>query len=447
MMPFYFVLPRSFKPLDLLAGSLEMRADDARWLIDTVVRKTAYRDTDPWGYVRLHSRILDRTMDKHTRGDIVGALKRGEVIETAPHYVGVRTTGYRLNQRYLRDRPVRIPAYDPRLLKRIERERTRQSGERSDLWQPIHHKLDAEQRYVTITGEADGIVSSLKEHTRLCQGVLIDKIRRRDHPFSVSTTGRCFNSITGLKRELRAALRLGGERLGSVDIRCAQPALLALGLHNHKELAHLRQNSQGRRARNDEHGTGDLLFPQVEWLTRGGLPAFGPDVDCFCSAAVDGSLYEELVALSGLDRDTVKRRFLVDVLAKRGGYQSDFEDVFRESFPTVHRIVRAINHEDHGELIRLLQRLEAWLVIEQVCPRLLGRVPVVTLHDAVFCRRRDIEIVDAAFSETFDQLGFCLSLKPELWGEDSSNEANAERPADTACLAESLPPFRQPAVT
>jgi hypothetical protein len=132
----------------------------------------------------------------------------------------------------------------------------------------------------------------------------------------------------------------------------------------------------------------------------------------------EGHLYEVLTAASGLDRDVVKLAVLRDVLAKRGRYPSAVESAFRDAFPTVYRIIRTVNRDDHGTLIRLLQRAESWLVIEQVALRLVRRMPIVTLHDAIFSQRRDVRKVEDAFREVFDELGFKMSLdakpKPEM---------------------------------
>jgi hypothetical protein len=102
-----------------------------------------------------------------------------------------------------------------------------------------------------------------------------------------------------------------------------------------------------------------------------------------------------------------------DVLAKKRPYPSPFEDVFQRAFPTVHRFARWINQEDHAELIRTLQRLESWLVIETVAPRLVGRFPIVTLHDAIYARTEDLPAVVDAFGETFEELGLPLKVKTE----------------------------------
>jgi hypothetical protein len=241
-------------------------------------------------------------------------------------------------------------------------------------------------------------------HTRLCQDMLLSNIRNRQWPFSVSSTGRAFNAITGIKRDLRTTLRLAGERMGSVDIRCAQPALLAMML---------RTNAPPFPPSDPGFETYKYTLPVSPPCLPAPCLALLPSSDSasFELLASDGLLYESLMADTGLDRDVVKLAVLRDVLAKRGRYPSAVESAFRAAFPTVHRIIRTVNRDDHGELIRLLQRAESWLVIEHVAPRLIGKMPFMTLHDAVFSRRRDVREVADGFRTVFDELGFKMALE------------------------------------
>jgi hypothetical protein len=397
-MAYTFTLPRSFDPLEFLATPrLQLRADDARWFVNTILQKTARRDIDAWGCVRLHSRILRRLLYEPTMGDIMKALQNGGVIDIAPYYRGRRCKGYRLGRRFLGDRCKLVPAHDPRLLARIENERQRHAYEENrSRWQKLHFDLNAEQRHVTLAMDADQILVALPEHTRLCQDVLVTKIRQRDFSLSVAKTGRVFNCVTNLKRELRGALRIDGTPVGSVDICCAQPALLGLLLQQQR------------------HASGvDTLGPSLVPSFSSFPSADSPDADLFCDLACSGSLYERLMADTGLDRDTVKKRFLVDVLAKRGKYPSAVEQAFRNAFPHVFKFITWVNRDNHAELIRVLQTLESSLVIGNVSPKLLGHVPFVTLHDAIFSRWNDTPVVEGAFAAVFSDLGFRLGLKRE----------------------------------
>lgn len=406
-MKYTFLLPQSFTPLEFLTSPyFAMRADDARWFMSTLVRKTAHKDVDPWGCVRLHSDVLRRVMTRNYISPIIRRLEGGQAIETAPYHAGIKCIGYRLGKRYLGDRCVRVPATDPRLIARIEAEQHRQQHEEQRTrWKPIHYMLDDEQqRYVTVTTDADDILDGLPYHTRLCQDVLINNIRRRQFPFSVSSTGRVFNAITGIKRELRAALRLAGEAMGSVDIRNAQPALLAMMMHS--------KNHPNKLKGRETYIHAGPVAPAGRLSPAPCLPP-GSDAALFADLACSGGLYEQLMSVSGLDRDTVKLRLLVDVLAKRGRYPSAVESAFRKLFPSVYRSIKRTNRDDHGELIRQLQRMESWLVVETVAPRLVGRIPVVTLHDAIYSRRPDVGTVVDVFKDVFDEIGFSMALKCE----------------------------------
>ena len=64
-------------------------------------------------------------------------------------------------------------------------------------------------------------------------------------------------------------------------------------------------------------------------------------------------------------------------------------------------------------MIRRVQRLEFRLVVETVAPRLVGRVPCLTLHDAIYSTVPNLATVEAAFNEVFDVIGFRLKLKRE----------------------------------
>jgi len=323
-MRYSFVLPNSFDPLEFLPPRLAMRADDARWLMSTIVRKTAHRDLDIVGCARLHSDVLYRVLGDRA-GQIVRALEAGGAIETTPYRAGGQTKGYRLARRYLGDRCVRVTCRNPLLLVRLAREQERmqkQAEKARARWLPIHHALDAEQDRLTIDPAADAILDTLPWHTRLCQDALMSRIRHREFPFSVSTTGRVFNGITGLKRELRPTLRIGGEPLAGVDVACAQPTLLALEMTRETP-------SNGPKGPETYKHTPPVAPAACPCPSRGPLApaaslscgssplALLPDTERYRSFVCFGQLYEHLVRLTGLERDEVKQRFLVDVLAKR----------------------------------------------------------------------------------------------------------------------------------
>ena len=369
-------------------------------------------DVDQWGMARLHSDILRRVMNQRTYNHVITALLAG-AIRSGRYEVGERSFGYRLAERYLSDDSSRVPAIDVRLIERIERERQPMEIQQAKRRRPIHDSLAAEQHHLTVTPEADDILNNLIPAARLCQSVLVNDIRSRCMRFTVSTTGRVFNAISGLKRELRRTLRLAGERLGGIDIRASQPSLLAMMLHK----SFTPTNELNNALTYSITPPCPLVAPAVVDALRRCVGGSPPDVGRFAGDAREGVLYERLADLVGLTRDDAKHRFLVDVLAKDGCYPSAVEDAFRREYPTVYSAIRQINSENHCTLIRLLQRVEAWLVIDIVCPRLLGDgIHVLTLHDSVYSQVGMLDRVEAAFYDVFAETGFSLSLKREIPG-------------------------------
>ena len=390
-MAHYFTLPETYNPAEF--GLPRALADPSRWLVSTIVRKMADRQVDERGLARLSGAILQRVCHRRY-ADIVRALDK-RAIETDSHIAGQRTKGYRLTMRYLSDRHVRVACTDPMLADRIQRERERMDAKKLKQRLPIHEQLDAIQRLLSIDDKADDVVTSLKPAARLCQDILVGRIRNGEHSFSVADSGRCFNSITSLARPLRPCLRLDGEPLGCVDIREAQPALLGLMMIQNYP-------SGGWK--------GCATYRVGPGGGGGGVPA---DVLDFCLLVSAGSFYKSLGEMTGTSRAYAKKRFLVDVLAKRGGYPSSVEDAFKLRFPSVWGFIQRTNRKDHAELIRRLQTAEAELVIHGVAPRLVGRIPVLSLHDALYGRLGDLDAVEQAFKATCDTLGFSMAFKRE----------------------------------
>ena len=104
---------------------------------------------------------------------------------------------------------------------------------------------------------------------------------------------------------------------------------------------------------------------------------------------------------------------MVDVFGRRRWYQSPLADAFRMSFPDVYQFIRRFNQGDHAALLCELQRVESDLVIHRVGRRLqeLGCTGCVSLHDAVYCARRDIGTVEQAFRDTMQAMGVHMKLE------------------------------------
>ncbi len=405
---FWLTLPASYEPQEFLPPSMANRHDDARWLMHQIVRKTTFRETDRRGFARLDSRILRHTMDHRAVARIIELHEAGGAITTDPHIAGVRTTGFMLGERYLDDRHTRVLVTNRRLLVNIEREHERMKEEApKKQWRQIHWDLDRAQYAVTVAPEIDDMLLALPPTTLLSQDILVGMLKRRQLPFSVSSTGRVFNGVTSLKRTLRPGLRINGQHHAQVDIRNAQPGFLGLLIQRNCAAT----NSQKRC--NDLYNIKGLPL-RIPCLSLSRVPTLGPDFSLYQRVVGCGRLYDFLSEISGLPKSTVKTRFIVDVLAREKNYPSEVEDVVRATFPSVYDTIKDANRFDHASLIRDLQQTEAAVVIDGVCPKLLKRgCHFATIHDAVLCPADEIAAVSAAFHETFRELGCEFALSTE----------------------------------
>jgi hypothetical protein len=197
-----FALPESFEAVAVLPGRLANRADDANWLLSTIIRKWAHEETDEYGYARLYSCILRRVMSRRDQPAVVRALvNAGWIKPPAPYCPGVKCKGYALMPIHQDEHCKLFPASDSHIIARIHREWERLHVLALDRWLPVHHALNRAQYRLTIEPEADAIVAGLKDTAQLCQHILVADIRCSNLRLSISTTGRVFNGITGLKRE------------------------------------------------------------------------------------------------------------------------------------------------------------------------------------------------------------------------------------------------------
>lgn len=426
MTRFTFILPESFHPLDYLqAPRLWCYADDARYLVSTILTKTARGHVDLSGLVRLKAEYLHSVMDKHHYRVVLDALLEGKVVVRHPYCPGERAYGYALGGRFATDKHVRTQVANPRVVRRLERLGERERAEARRRLKPIHEELERRQRRLQIHGDmARAILAALPPESNPwdVQGILVRDIESRNYHLHVGRYGRVTNNITSLKREVRRALHHNGRDLRAIDIKSSQPALLAQLARRQAEqrkTARQRENQHAGGAANRQ-GNGTSIYDSQPFTP---LVA---DFWQYYDLAEQGQLYEFLrgeLAERGvaLDREAVKRMLLCDVIAKRKAngfgaeYPSAMEDVFRSSFPTVYRFIRQVNRDgwEHANLIRLLQREESRLVIETVCANLVRQHPrafFITLHDAIYCTAEDVPKVLAAFDAAFQAEGFRMKL-------------------------------------
>lgn len=442
MRPLSFVLPESFDPGEFLTTpKLRVRKDDARYKMHLIVRKLSRWDVDELEVVRLRAEFLDVVMYQPSRRSVSDALREGGAVQRFPYQNGVRSFGYLPGERYAVEPHVRVPVTDERLLRRWQKVIEEYTAQKNDRMKPVHHELENLQKRLRINGDqARRILQSFPKSNRYdCQGILIRDIENGEHHLTVGKTGRVFNNITALKRETRSTLYVdGGEPLGSVDVRSCQPALIAALMSGL-----IRPNTSGPKSDRDrEGGQGSNYDSSRRSPHHYDSSLSKRDFGLYRSLVESGEFYvffAEALRVRGVNNissKVLKKRFPMDVVAKKGRYSSDVEDTFRELFPTVYGFIRDVNQQGryHGTLIRLLQRAESDLVIETVAADLLRRHPGVffmSLHDSLFATSEHLPKVEQAFYRAFQQIGFTMALKTEYPNATALSPATKPRAPGT----------------
>ena len=428
-----FVLPESFHPGEFLrTPRLQRRWDDARYLVNTIQRKQPHCDPDDFVCARLQAKFLKNVMYQSDYAAVIKALLCGGAIKRHPYQNGTKSFGYYLSDRFIADKHIRVPATDPRLIKRLAAAHERTTTEQRARMLPVHHALAKLQHQLEIHGDqARAILADQpNENPYDTQGILVADIETGNFHCSVGTYGRLANSITNLKRELRPTLHVNGQKVACIDLSCTQPAFIAKLIDDSTIKA--KDNSSNNRgntaagenrqsSNGSNYDSGSLHYDSSLTVTP------NDDLSLYRSLVQSGEFYDYLgdrLRDRGLciSREVVKRRFLADVIAKkkvnrRGTeYQSDVEDGFRELFLTVYRNIREFNRQgwEHANLVRLLQRAESEFVIETVAADLVTRFPgvcFVTLHDAIYAPLAHLPKVEQAFQRGFEQTGFRMKFK------------------------------------
>lgn len=424
---FIFTLPQSLHVEQVLGRALRRFDEDARYFVSTIVRKTARGQADRNRYVPLRAEHVRSIISYRKAKAVVDQLLATGIVQRRPYQRGVRPFSYRLHERYLDNPHVRQPVASSLIRDKLARFAAQARAKQRKRMLPVHLDLERRQQHLEVSGElARTILGGLPPASNPydVQGILVADIEEGRFRLTVGNFGRVSNNITSMKRELRRALRYNDAPLVGIDISCCQPALVAL----------LLEVSTRLQGGNNVTSYSASLLPLLSVL----VPEFetfpsrltsSPSTTRFITVCCNGSLFELLgdcLRKKGFDwpRSVIKKRFLADVIAKKKAnrwgkeYPSALEDVFRTEFPEVWKFIRLVcdNGWQHQRLIQILQRLESWLVIEQVCRIFMERHPnefVITLHDAIYVRPQAKQLAVAAFETVFDDLDFHMKLKIE----------------------------------
>jgi hypothetical protein len=448
--PVYFYIPEIFDARRALPPELRRYADCANYLLHCIVMAHVRWETDAKGFARLKVEYLRKVIpDRHERRIRELLVARG-VIECDPSYErGVQSRGYRLGQTY-RAAFRRVECEDARVARRVARTGARHHR---PIRFDVHRHLHGCYRNVRIDiAQAETIARGLN-HPEIHLAA-VDMIASGQVEFSYCAQGRVHTNVTRLARELRPALRVGGQPLWNVDVVNSQPLILGLVIRSYREAGgrlHLPGNPD--RPANPylplpRHHIGNASsintntntmsnrgLRNAEALVLAGVATremmLGDDERRYVDLCEQGRIYEylqEQSGLGGMSRDEIKEKFYREVFFGRNQVVTDLTRLFAAEFPNAMAVIRAVKRKDHRQLARLMQLYESSLVIDRVCRRLMNDhpdVPVVTIHDSLMTTPDRVDLVQTVMLDEYARVG----LSPKLKVEQNTGQTTRRRAA------------------
>jgi hypothetical protein len=346
----------------------ESRFLDNRWKQFKSLGKTLRKKR----YIPMNAVVMRRILDKRHYKRILQNLSLWGIIEEDRQYlVGQKSRSYRLTAQYANVDFCTF-AYSPKFSARLD---VIQKEDRKKQLTAVHKDIaeQIERNFTVDMTVAKKLLKTLQldKTTAIRTRLALDRMRRGEFGHSVSgKTGRYFNHLVNLKRELRQAIVCrDGRRLLEVDIANSQPFFLAFLLEcierNVKEVLKIAEDVKVDTA----------TLPKLS-LHR--------DLQQFKELTVRGRFYEYLCMQTGLSREVVKEETL-KTFFKPMYYTTAFEKTFHRLFPHVFAVLKTLKPKSaHNTLAILLQRMESMVVIETLCDLMVVEdIPYIPLHDGV----------------------------------------------------------------
>ena len=441
--PIVLLVPASFDAHAMLPTEMLHLADRAYYLLDLILRRKMRWKADADGFVRLNAQLLRKQLGHWHALPLVQALERLKVIERREDYlVGRQCMGYRTLPPYSTDEVRRVRFEDEGVLEFL-----------AEWWKETHcRKADVHwflDDWVTHIGiQVEPARRIVRQTPRLARDITtwyaaIDAIASGEALTSVCRMGRYHTIFSRMPRELRSCITIDGvaEPLAQVDVSNCQPLMIALivglyeaaltALRARMRMGSLFESARrnpyiaiaGNKRANGEPGSPVLILRAESGELRQRHPVTGVapapaglkrDAILYLELCESGAIYEHLQReLHMKDRETVKQRFVE--MAGKADWSRGFDRGFNDLFPSVARVMKLIQKQNHRQLARLTQNIEATLVIDRAVGRIMkfgdANLPILTVHDGIFTRPQCLPRVEAALRDVFREVGLAVRLK------------------------------------
>jgi hypothetical protein len=225
-----------------------------------------------------------------------------------------------------------------------------------------------------------------------------------------------------MAKGLRPYLRINNEPLVNIDIKNSQPYLSTIILTDPGKVSYLTNN------------------PVFALLLQSLKVSLNEDVKKYIELVVLGQLYEYL--MTEFDREGLiltrseTKSHVLRILFARNRMPKDetnrkARQVFKDRFPTVHRIFSKVRGHSKGDKFQnfkrfaiLLQRIESYLMLDVILKRIYKELPgtiAVTVHDSIMTGILTNN-VEAVSKIIVDELTFFIGFPPQIKIEENIEE-------------------------
>lgn len=216
---------------------------------------------------------------------------------------------------------------------------------------------------------------------------VINAIKNGDYWYFRDLKGqRLHHPFTCLKKELRKHISSDNQPLVGIDLKNAQPFLLA-SILNHcffspqKEMALILSAN-----------------PIIEAISVNQQLVNQNSLMEFIRYSVEGSLYEQIQLklesrmAKNWTRNQVKQKFIISLFSNRDNM---FTRVLIEEFPDVMDFIHKMQKISKAELANILQRLESYIFIDRIASEVNSFLTnnFYTVHDSIYVKESFLSIV------------------------------------------------------
>jgi hypothetical protein len=429
------------------------------------------------GFTKVYSSLIQSYV--HDYRLYLNYLLAEDFILTDGFYIiGEKSTGYKIHPKY--NDPITISYIKDRILiKNIRKKKRKQKRENkknihlSKWMDGLEIDFDAALEYIKRQYEYRMSNPRMRDWDEKnnryknpviqynCALINIYNIRDKNYNFFIDTSvGRLHTNLTNMSGEIRKFITYKGQKLLTADISNSQPYLSPIlfelsfyttsSKSQQKGLAEFSSLFKNEKVEIDEIKTKNVkIINQIQTnkinyhpTLMSAKPTHITDIEhitnnntndliLYTQLVKYGQLYEYLgevfqteINKTFSDRKKVKKEVLLIFYSDNrfiGQRNAACKRIFKKHFPNVYEIFATFKKHDKRILPRLLQRIEAHLILDIICKRIHKEnplIPLYTIHDSISTTQQHFEYVKKVMSEELTKyIGISPTFKTELWDQ------------------------------